>query len=244
MSDAGQETYPPLDTLKPVAENVWIVDGPTIRFGLPGMKMHFPTRMALIRLPDGGIFVHSPTRLTPSLKAEIGNLGTPSYLIGPNRLHYWWLPQWHEHFPEARLYMAPRLREQAGNRIDFEGASLDRENGYPWDEEIATLPVTGSYMTEIAFFHRASRTLLLTDFIENFEPIRLKSVFTRVLTKLGGARGQMPRDMRITYNRKVLRHAVETMIGWNPKAIIIAHGRWYDQNGAEELRRSFRWLFK
>jgi hypothetical protein len=242
MSDAG--TYPPLDTLKPVAANVWIVDGPTIRFGLPGAKMHFPTRMTLIRLRNGGLFIHSPTRLTASLKAEIGNLGMPVCLIGPNRLHYWWLPLWHEAFPDAEVYLAPRIREQAGNRIDFDGASLERENGYLWDEEIATLPVRGSYMTEIAFFHRASRTLVLTDFIENFEPARVKSVLTRWLTKLGGAQGQMPRDMRLTYDRKALRQAVETMIGWDPEKIIIAHGRWYDKNGAAELQRSFRWLSK
>jgi hypothetical protein len=140
--------------------------------------------------------------------------------------------------------MAPRIREQAGNRIDFDGATLDHENGYPWDGEITTLPVPGSYMTEIIFFHRPSRTLVLTDFIENFEPAKLKSVFTRLLTKLGGAQGQMPRDMRLNYDRKVLRHAVETMIGWDPKAVIVAHGRWYGKSGAEELRRSFRWLLK
>lgn len=244
MSDAGQGTYPPLDTLKPVTENVWIVDGPTIRFGLPGAKMHFPTRMTIIRLRNGRLFIHSPTRLAPALKADIGDLGQPAHLIGPNRLHYWWLPQWHQAFPGAKVYMAPRIKEQAGNRIDFDGVVLERESGYPWDEEIATLPVPGSYMTEITFFHRPSRTLVLTDFIENFEPARLKSLFTRVLTRLGGARGQMPRDMRLTYDRKILRHAIETMIGWSPKAIIIAHGRWYDKNGAEELRRSFRWLLK
>lgn len=244
MSDAGQGTYPPLDTLKPVAENVWIVDGPAIRFGLPGAKMHFPTRMTLIRLQDGNIFIHSPTRPTSSLRAEIEGLGEPAYLIGPNRLHYWWLPQWHDAFPDAKVYMAPRIREQAGSRIDFDGIGLEGEAGYPWDGEIATLPAHGSYMTEIAFFHRPSRTLVLTDFIENFEPARLKSVFTRLLTKFGGAQGQMPRDMRLNYNRKILRRTVETMIGWDPKAVIIAHGRWYESDGAGHLRRSFRWLLK
>jgi hypothetical protein len=38
-------TYPPLDTLKPVAPDVWIVDGPLIRFGV-----QFPTRMTIIRI--------------------------------------------------------------------------------------------------------------------------------------------------------------------------------------------------
>ena len=45
-----------------------------------------------------------------------------------------------------------------------------RADGYPWDAEIATLPIVGGYMTEVEFFHRESRTLILTDLIENFEP--------------------------------------------------------------------------
>lgn len=28
-------TYPPLDTMKEVGPDVWVVDGPAIRFGVP-----------------------------------------------------------------------------------------------------------------------------------------------------------------------------------------------------------------
>jgi hypothetical protein len=54
----------------------------------------------------------------------------------------------------------------------------------------------------------------------------------------------MPRDMRLTFARLALQSAIETMIGWNPERVIIAHGRWYESNGAAELRRAFRWLLK
>ena len=49
----GRETYPPLNTLKPVAEDVWIVDGPAIRFGPRWFSMPFPTRMTVIRTGTG-----------------------------------------------------------------------------------------------------------------------------------------------------------------------------------------------
>ena len=68
---------------------------------------------------------------------------------------------------------------------------------------IDTLPVHGSYMSEIVFFHRSSRTLVLTDMIENFKSQKLGLV-ARVLTWLGGAQhpdGRMPRDMRLTSAR-------------------------------------------
>lgn len=247
MHGGAQATYPPLDTLKPVADDVWIVDGPLIRFGPPLLRMPFPTRMTVIRL-GGDLFIHSPTPLADSLKAEVPGLGAPRWIVGPNRIHYWWIPDWHAAFPAARVYLAPRIREQAGGRIDFDCRTLDRADGYPWDHSIATLPVEGSYMTEVAFFHRSSRTLVLTDLIENFEPAKLSSWWMRLLTRLGSVRdpdGQMPRDMRMTFrDRAALKRAVETMIGWNPERVILAHGRWYQHDGANELRRAFRWLLK
>ncbi|MGN6117013.1 MAG: DUF4336 domain-containing protein, partial [Nitrobacter sp.] len=192
------------------------------------------------------LLVHSPTPLTPELKREVEGIGRPRWIIGPNRIHYWWIPEWHATFPEAEVFLAPRIREQAGSHIDFGCHALERDNGYPWDEEIATLPAEGSYMTEVVFFHRRSRTLVLTDLIENFEPRKIRSWLMRILTRFGGVQdpdGAMPRDMRVSYRDKArLKAAIDIMIGWNPERIILAHGRWYDRNGADELRRAFRWL--
>jgi len=246
--DDARATYPPLNTLKRIADNVWIVDGPVIRFGLPWPKFRFPTRMTVIRLGSGELFIHSPTPLTPSLRAEIAHAGRVRFVVGPNRIHYWWIPEWKAAFPEADVYLAPHITEQAKTRIDFGGLPLDAANGYPWDAEIATLPVVGGYMTEVEFFHYASRTLVLTDLIENFEPEKTGGVFLRLLMWIGGVtppHGGLPRDLRLTFtwrHKRELRTAVETMIAWNPARIVFAHGRWHETNGAAELRRAFAWL--
>jgi len=247
MNDA-LATYPPLNTLKPVVDDVWIVDGPVIRFGLPWPKLPFPTRMTIIRLASGDLFVHSPTPLTPGLKAEIEKAGTPRFIVGPNRIHYWWIPEWKAAFPQAQVYLAPRIKEQARGRIAFDSLPLDSVGGYPWDGEIATLPIVGSYMTEVEFFHRESRTLILTDLIENSEPEKVGGWFMRLLMWIGGVsapHGGLTRDLRLTFtwrHKRELRAAVQTMLGWNPERIVIAHGRWYETNGSAELRRAFRWL--
>ena len=239
-----QTTYPPLNTLKPVADDLWIVDGPEIRFGMPGLKMPFPTRMTVIRLPGDRLFIHSPTPLTDGLAREIGGIGKPAFIIGPNRIHYWWIPDWRAAFPGAEVWLAPRIAEQSNGRIDFPARILTERGGYAWDAEIETLPIGGRFMTEVVFFHRQSRTLVLTDLIENFEARKL-GLIGRWLTWLGGAQdpdGQMPRDMRMTYPRDTLSDAVRTMIGWEPERVIVAHGRWYEADGSAELRRAFRWL--
>ncbi|MBO1112786.1 DUF4336 domain-containing protein [Bordetella petrii] len=245
--DDDRLLYAPVNTLKPVDDEVWIVDGPAIRYGPPWPKMRFPTRMTVLRLEGGGLFIHSPTALTPELQNAIVRLGAPRWIVAPSRIHYWWVPDWHRAFGQAAVYVAPRVLEQAGGRIDFPVQPLRQAAGYPWDAELATLPIDGSYLTEVEFFHYRSRTLVLTDLIENFEPAKLDSAFARWLTRLGGVQdpdGQMPRDMRLTFSRRraELRAAVQQMIDWDPRRIILAHGRWYTDHGAAELRRAFRWL--
>lgn len=249
MSDEAGGVYPPLNTMKRVAPDVWIVDGPIIRFGVRWAKAPFPTRMTIVRLRENRLFVHSPTPLTDSLRAEVEAAGEVAWIVGPNRLHYWWIPDWRTAFPKAQVYLAPGVEKQARDRIDFAHRALDQERGYPWDDEISTLPVGRGYFTEIVFFHYRSATLILTDLIENFERSKLGSIFMRWLTRLGGVQdpdGQTPRDMRLALSRGrgEVRAAVERMIGWAPQRIILAHGRWYEKDGVKELRRAFRWALR
>jgi hypothetical protein len=250
MHDETGATYPPINTLKRVAEDVWIVDGPVIRFGLPWPKFPFPTRMTVIRLASGALLLHSPTALTAALQEEIEREGRVRFIIGPNRIHYWWIPDWKAAFPDAGVYLAPRIVEQAKGRITFDSLPLMAEAGYPWDAELATLPIVGSYMTEVEFFHRASRTLILTDLVENFEPDKVGSLFLRLLTWIGGVSppfGGLSRDLRMSFtwrHRREFRKALETMIAWNPERVIFAHGWWYDADGAARLRQAFRWALE
>lgn len=247
MTDTSLATYPPLNTLKLVAEDLWVVDGPTIRFGVPWLKMAFPTRMTVVRLAGERLFIHSPTHLTPELRNEVEKIGRPCWIIGPNRLHYWWIPEWRSAFPDALVYLAPGTRERAGDHVHFHGLPLGSTSDYLWASDMITLSVSSAYMTEVEFFHIPSRTLILTDLIQNFEPRKLNSFVMQTLVRIGGVQdpdGQMPRDMRLTFmkQRGELKSAIEQMLRWNPERIIFAHGRWYEKDGANELRRAFRWL--
>src|SRR3546814_8714229 len=70
----ADRTYPPFNVLKPVCRDIWIVEGPLIGFGALGIRLPFPTRMTIVRL-EGGLFIHSPTVLSPTLRAAIDDLG-------------------------------------------------------------------------------------------------------------------------------------------------------------------------
>src|SRR3546814_17876234 len=94
-----------------------------MRFGMPWSRMPVHARMA-VSLAEGVLVVHSRTALTADLEAEIELLGPPRWIVGPNRIHYWWIPEWREAFPNAEVRPAPRIRGEAGRRIDFVNRTL------------------------------------------------------------------------------------------------------------------------
>ncbi len=93
--------YEPINQLKPVANDLWIVDGREIRMRYFGLRIPFTTRMTIVRLPDGRLWVHSPTEPTTELCREIRALGPVGFLVSPSRLHTTWLLAWQRHWPDA-----------------------------------------------------------------------------------------------------------------------------------------------
>lgn len=237
--------YAPLDEPKPFAPDVWIVDGPEIRFSYGGLKLPFPTRMTVARLAGRGLWLHSPIAFTEPLAETLAALGEVRWLIAPNSLHYWWLADWAGRFPQAECFAVPRL-DQTAKRPLPRHVSLAGAPPPAWAGTIDQLLVSGDELEEAVFFHRPSRTLVLTDLIENFEPSRVKSRWLGWLLRLAGPvdpDGKAPLDMQLSFRRQrpQVRAAVERMIAWDPERIVLAHGRCYDANGAAELRRAFRW---
>jgi hypothetical protein len=249
MSAADVELYEPVNTLKLVGENIWVVDGPIVYMQAYGTNLPFPTRMTVIRLSNSDLFIHSPIELTDNLKAEIDALGTVRHLISPNKIHYAYIGQWSEVYPNAIKWASPGVRERAtkmGFNLNFD-QDLSEKPDSAWADEIDQIIVRGSWcIEEVVFFHKPSHTLILTDLIENFELNKVSKKYN-FLIKLSGAvnpDGKTPLDMQLTFwgGKARARTAVRQMLAWKPDKIILAHGRWYPENGTDELKRAFRWL--
>lgn len=234
--------YEPLYTLKPVAPDVWIADGGWIRFyGLP-----FPTRMTVVRLSDGGIWVHSPIGDKNGLGDAVSQLGPIRHLVAPNWLHYAWMPNWQSRFPQATSWGSPGVVKRAASRgiqLNLD-RTLAEKAPAAWAGQIEQLLADSGFHREVVFLHRTSRTLILTDLIENFEPSKMPW-WTRPLLRMGGIcdpNGRMPRDMAASFRRRPehLREVVQSLIAWDPERVIFAHGRWFDKDGTTEIKRAFR----
>jgi Domain of unknown function (DUF4336) len=205
--------------------------------------------MAVIRLEGGDLFLWSPTVLVENLRSQIDALGRVRHLVSPNKLHYAHIPAWKRAYPEAMAWASPGVRERAASKhidVSFD-SDLGEEPAPAWREEVDQLFFRGSrLLKEVVFFHRKTRTVILADLIENFEPEKLGGAYGW-LAKLAGATdpdGKAAVDLRMTFwgRKQVARRSLARMLAWEPEKVIIAHGRPYEEEGTRELQRAFRWL--
>ena len=84
----------------------------------------------------------------------------------------------------------------------------------------------------------------LADLIENFEPEKVGGAYGWLVRLAGTAHpdGKVSTGLRLTFGKDKARASFERMLAWEPEKVIVAHGRWYERDGTEELRRAFRWL--
>lgn len=226
--------------LKPFGDVIWTADGASVSF----LGFRYPTRMAVIRLADGGLFIWSPIVLTDILREEVCALGNVAALVSPNKLHHLYLGQWKEAFPKAQLWASPGLIQKCPE-LPFDG-ELGNAPPATWADQIDQVIFVGSFaLTEVVFFHRHSRTVLFCDLIQKF-PHGWFLGWRGVLARLDGIVEPSfgpPREWRLTFlGRKKARKALERIISWHPTGVIVAHGIMARQNGEQFIRRAFRWL--
>ena len=130
-------------------------------------------RSTVIRLKDGKLFVHAPVAPTAECISLLKELGEVAYVVLPVTAveHKVYMGSFVAQFPKAKVYVAPGqfswpLDLPLGFRVD--GILTDENKAMmPFIGEIDYTgwffrPFTGS-ISEVAFFHKKSKTLLVTD---------------------------------------------------------------------------------
>lgn len=226
--------------LEEFGPSLYAADGPTVSFyGFP-----YPTRMAVARLRDGGLWVWSPIALTPELEHAVTSLGPVRHIVSPNKIHHLFFREWAERWPEARCHAPPGLaRRKPELRFD---AELGDEPDPAWSEEIDQTIFHGSFaMEEVAFFHRPSRTAIVCDLVQRIDPASItgwKGLVMR-LDSLLGENGSTPREWRASFlRRRPAREARTRVLGWKPERLLIAHGACAQHDATRILARALAWI--
>jgi hypothetical protein len=243
----GASLYEPINVYKPIGRNIGIVDGPFEYLTVAGLRLPLPftTRMTVVRLLNGDLLLHSPTRFDRSLADELQKSGRVRHLISPNQFHYAHIGEWSNAFPDAIAWASPRVRERARARhldIHFE-RDLGPSPPHEWRRELDQTLFPGGYFKEFIFFHRESASLIVTDAIINIELDMMDEPW-RTLTKVSGMyypRGQVFFGMRLPLllQRRKASAAIGKIRAWQPRRILLSHGRCFHAGADEAIHRMF-----
>ncbi|GBG66461.1 hypothetical protein CBR_g61504 [Chara braunii] len=134
-------------------------------------------RMTVIKLRSGGLWVHAPIAPTQECIRLLNELDAPvEFIMLPTFAyeHKIYAGPFSRRYPKAKIYVAPRQWSWPLNLppsffgIFPAGRLKNGDRSVPWADEIEQkileLPGLGiGPFVEVAFFHKPSRTLLLTD---------------------------------------------------------------------------------
>jgi hypothetical protein len=233
---------------KNLAPNLWIIDQPA--FSTPVAK-NAGTRMTVMRLANGGLFLHSPISLDTQTRQSLDNLGEVRAVVAPSRAHHLFVADYIKAWPRAKLYGPPGLvgdirdfRARLGARRDLKlDATLGDEPQPDWAGEIEQHLFKGATsLNEVVFFHRASRSAIFTDLVMNV-PADFKG--RRPYYGLVGARGHFGphRLLRMMIrDRKAARESDARILEWEFDRAIVTHGDVVESGGHAKFAQAFAFL--
>jgi hypothetical protein len=192
------------------------------------------TRMAAIRLSGSRLFLYSPVALTRKLRDELEQLGRVAFIVSPNKIHNLSLAEYRLAYPDAKLFVPPGLPERRPH-LSFDSV-LSGQPIQDWSAELEYILSRGNvFFSEAFFFHRATRSLFVGDFVERIGP-GVASALARAAARLFGVRPQpmaSPEFRFYTADAEALRESIAHVLAWPFERIFLCHGELVSADGRE-----------
>lgn len=133
--------------------------------------------MTVVKLKDGGLWVHAPVAPTEECLTMVKSLGEVKHVVLPTTglEHKLFMAPFVAKFPDAKVWIAPGqwswpVDLPLGFRVD--GVLKDEDKTTPWANEIEQRVVYAEVgigkCSEVAFFHKKSASLLVRPHVCHF----------------------------------------------------------------------------
>jgi hypothetical protein len=220
--------------LIPIAPNLWHMER-----GFKAAGLLVSSRMTVVRFGDGRLWLHSPVRFDEAVAGQLRGLGDVAWIVAPNRAHHLFARHAQRMFPGAALYGAPGL---AAKRPDLAGlVELGDTVPREWQHELDQVWIRGvPFVNEVAWFHKASKTLVMTDVLQCWGgSLDWK---TALYARLTGVRRRLdvPRTVRLVMrDRALFAGSARIILAWPFTRVITAHNSIVEQDAHALVERAF-----
>ncbi len=211
-------------------------DAPLRFFGF-----HIGTRMTAVRLPDGALWVHSPTPTDPELLDTLRSLGPIRHIVAPNAWHHLHVGPLANACERAEVHAPSKLRYK---RKDLHiHTDLTGTPPASWGGELTPVPVQGTWLHETAFVHHPSRLLVTSDLLQNVT--QCAHLPSRLWFRLGGVYGEpgIERPLRLLFRDCAKAQAgIDALLQLDFDGVVLAHGDVITEGGHDAFASSYSWL--
>ena len=222
-----------------VADQIWLKEYPIHYAGCD-----FNARMAVVRLPDSKLLLHSPCEIDERTKESISALGEVTYIVAPGSYHYFHIPSAQAAFPKADTYICPGV-ERKRPEIDFDWFLADQPPE-AWADTLDQVLVRGNkYIWEVAFLHKPSRTLLLVDLIENITDQTpntnwLLKLWWKAVFHMWNNPKPAPEYQLGWKDKAAARQSLQRILEWDFDRIVLSHGDLIDKDAKAIARQAWK----
>lgn len=216
-----------------VPGQIWVKEHPV---SLVGARLL--TRMTVMRLDDG-LYLHSPVEIDDATRDAIARLGEVRGIIAPSTVHHLFVASAQRAFPSARTYGIAGLEKK---RRDLRFDELVGEAPpAAWAGQMDQVVIGNRVMREVDLLHRASRTLVLVDLVENFrDETPGTNALLRGLVRVMGMWGRPRPAPELRWLRdEATRARLEELLAWDFDRAILAHGELLDHAPKDAIREAW-----
>lgn len=218
-----------------VAEGIWTTERSQRFWGV-----ETGTRTTVVRLSEGGLFVHCPVALDDETRREVDALGEVRAVVASSLFHHLYVGDWMRAYPKALFAACPGLSDK---RPDLTFGHVLGDEPHPiWAKDIEQVNFSSRFEREIVFFQPLTRTMICADALLNLRkhPSRLTRAVSYFMANSAPGKGWMERIA--VRDWKLGRRQVDAILRWDIDKIVLAHGALVEGDGREVVRDAYAWL--
>lgn len=223
--------------IEQLADNVWWVQGT-----LPNMSLK--RCMTIVRKRDRSLIIHSAIALHDAAMEQLESLGTPTFLIVPNRGHRLDAPAYKARYPNLRVFAPKGGSRKVTEVVHVDGVYED----FPHDDEVRLEMLHGVADAEGVMVVRSGDgvTLVFNDVVMNMDRKRdlLGFLFTTVMGSAPGPRVSRFAKLIFIKDRRSLCEDLQRYARTPElRRLIVAHENVaFGRTAAEALERAATYL--
>lgn len=200
------------------------------------------SRMTVLRLEDGRLWVHSASEPTPELCAELDRLGEVSWIVVPNRYHHLQAGAMKARYPRSQV-IGPASAKSRNAALVLD-VPIDDERLPSLVPEVSPIALRGvPFLDETLFFHAKTDTLIGADVM--MCGCAADHWSWRWVSRVLGQyqRHKAPPDVRWhTRGGPVVRQALDEIGKLPVKRILVAHSDPIEDRPLEQLEGAWRFV--